>query len=120
MRYNEEERAAVLDAMKPYREQGEALTVAFDRLREEFQREGRKVPNLWTVRKWMAAEDPGKSDQDVPFAGSDADAGRADDYVTRLELVCRMYRRADEYSRDEVCDFLLPELLSDDAERGAR
>ena len=121
MRYSDEERAAVLAALQPHMEQGEPLTAAYARLREEFQRDGKTIPNLWTVRKWLTAADP-KQDPEVeaPAEDSEATPDAASDYVRKLEIVCRMYRRADEYSRDEVCDYLLPDLLADEAEGGAR
>ena len=93
----------------------------------DFQTEGKAAPGLSVFRKWyQMAMRPQRESADQVDTVDNVDAVDTEaeetaeetapdpDYTRRLELMCRLYRSRSEYNIDSLCDYLLPDLCTEE------
>lgn len=135
MHYSKEAKQKFFDMFLEYLAAGCTFAEAYRRVCSDLTGEHKLAPNMWTFRRWyhdrMTGKDRAETADQAPETEAETVAEQiaeetaaeesvpdeetvpaADDYTHRLELVCRMYRTHSEASRDDICDYLLPELCN--------
>lgn len=139
-KFTDEMKAAFMTAVHEYMAKGWSAGSAYKQVAAEYQQEGKEVPEKNTCYNWLAREKresggegadaanrptcptsptgptdaepigPGEPEPEGP-EGQPGVSPDLDDYVRKLELMLRLYRRRTEADVDAVCDQLLPGLF---------